>query len=83
MPRLNNIELQKLFGENLKRIREKKGLSLRDVASRCDLDNSNISKIENGQFNIQLSKIVELAKGLNIHPKELLDLGIDFTEKKG
>jgi transcriptional regulator with XRE-family HTH domain len=83
MPRLNNIELQKLFGENLKRIREKKGLSLRDVASRCDLDNSNISKIENGQFNIQLSKIVELAKGLNIHPKELLDLAIDFTEKKG
>ena len=65
--------LQKKFGEHLRKIREKKGLSLRDVASRCDLDNSNISKIENGKFNIQLSKIVELAKGLGVEAKELLD----------
>lgn len=65
--------LQKQFGEHLKRIREKKGLSLRQVATNCDLDDSNISKIENGKFNVQLSTIIELAKGLDIEPKELLD----------
>ncbi|MXV14304.1 helix-turn-helix domain-containing protein [Hufsiella ginkgonis] len=66
-------DLQIRFGVHLRKIREDKGLSLREVADRCDLDNSNISKIENGQFNIQLSKIFELAKGLGVSAKDLLD----------
>ncbi|MXV53208.1 helix-turn-helix domain-containing protein [Pedobacter sp. HMF7647] len=73
MPSKDTEELQKKFGENLKKIREEKGLSLREVASRCNLDNSNISKIENGQFNIQLSKIFELAKGLGVEARDLLN----------
>ncbi len=69
----NHSDLLLTFGENLKKIRQEKGLSLRKMATLCDLDDSNISKIENGKFNIQLSTIFELAKGLNIKPKELLD----------
>lgn len=61
------------FGEHLRSLRKEKGLSLRQMEELCDLDNSNISKIENGKFDIQLSTIVELAKGLNVHPRELLD----------
>ncbi|WP_461790906.1 helix-turn-helix domain-containing protein [Pedobacter sp.] len=37
------------------------------------INDSKISKIENGKFNIKLSTIIELAKGLGIEPKELLD----------
>jgi transcriptional regulator with XRE-family HTH domain len=65
--------LQESFGENLKRRREDKGFSLRSLAANCDLDDSQISKIENGKTNIQLSTIFELAKGLGVEPKELLD----------
>jgi transcriptional regulator with XRE-family HTH domain len=61
------------FGAHLKSVREGKGLSLRRLAELCDLDNSNISKIEHGKYDIQLSTIVELAKGLDVHPRELLD----------
>lgn len=61
------------FGEHLKSVREGKGLSLRRLADLCNLDNSNISKIEHGKFDIQLSTIIELAKGLSVHPRELLD----------
>ena len=68
-----NQELQEKFGDNLKKLRTDKGLSLRGLASMCDLDDSNISKIENGKVNIQLSTIFELAKGLDIEPKELLN----------
>ena len=76
-------EIQRLFGEHLQRVRQRKGYSLRKVASQCDLDDSNISKIENGHFNIQLSTILELAKGLRVKPKSLLDFdfGIDFNEE--
>jgi transcriptional regulator with XRE-family HTH domain len=69
----NYRKLQENFGANLKKIREGKGLSLRVLAAMCDLDDSQISKIENGKWDIQLSTIFELAKGLGIDPKELLD----------
>jgi transcriptional regulator with XRE-family HTH domain len=69
----NYKDLQIAFGERLKQIREIKQLSLRELASRCDLYDSKISKIENGKYNIQLSTIFELAKGLGVEPKELLD----------
>ncbi|GGH12130.1 helix-turn-helix domain-containing protein [Mucilaginibacter phyllosphaerae] len=68
--------LKASFGLHIKKIRESKGYSLIEVDQRCDLDESNISKIENGKVNIQLSTIFELAKGLGIEPKELLDFKI-------
>lgn len=61
------------FGENLQKIREKKNLSLLKMSYNCSLDESNISKIEHGKFNITLATIIELSKGLDIHPKKLLD----------
>ena len=72
----NYEKLQREFGGNLKRIREDKGISLREASLKCELDDSKISKIENGKFNIQLSTIFELAKGLGVEPKELLDFKI-------
>ncbi|WP_131536986.1 helix-turn-helix domain-containing protein [Pedobacter nototheniae] len=65
--------IQKQFGDNLQKIRHNKGLSLRALAANCDIDDSKISKIENGKFNIKLSTIIELAKGLDVSPKDLLD----------
>ncbi|NMH86912.1 helix-turn-helix domain-containing protein [Flavivirga algicola] len=70
-----------LFGKNLKRIRESKNLSFRQLATRCNIDYSDISKIEKGKRNIQLSSLLELSKGLGIHPKELLDFDFELDEK--
>ena len=72
----NYEKLQVAFGSRLKEIRESKNVSLMEVSMKCELDDSKISKIENGKFNIQLSTIFELAKGLEVEPKELLDFKI-------
>jgi transcriptional regulator with XRE-family HTH domain len=73
----NNFgDIQKKFGINLKNLREEKGLSLRELALKCELDSSKISRMENGKTNLQLSSIFELAKGLGVEPKELLDFKI-------
>ncbi|RFZ91106.1 XRE family transcriptional regulator [Mucilaginibacter conchicola] len=69
----NYNKIQEKFGENLRKIREEKDFSLRELSMKCEIDDSKISKIENGKFNIQLSTIIELAKGLGVSPKELLD----------
>jgi transcriptional regulator with XRE-family HTH domain len=69
----DSVSNRRQFGEHLKVVRKSKKLSLRDMADMCSLDNSNISKIEKGKLNITLTTIIELAKGLGVHPKELLD----------
>lgn len=74
------IKINKLFGENLKKIRIEKRLSLLKTDYQSDLNESNISKYENGKRDLRLSTIIALAKALKIHPKELLDFGIDFSE---
>lgn len=42
------------FGANLRKLRDRKKYSLREMASKCDLDDSNISKIENITSNFLL-----------------------------
>ena len=70
-------EFKKLFGENLKKIRKTKNLSFRKLATRCNIDYSDISKIEKGKRSIQLSTIFQLAKALNVYPKELFDFDME------
>lgn len=79
MQQKDYTDLQIRFGTYVQQLREHKGLSLRDVAANCELDSSNISKIERGFFNVRLSTIVELAKGLEVHPRKLLDFEFDFS----
>jgi transcriptional regulator with XRE-family HTH domain len=69
-------DIKKKFGQTLKSIRKKKKLTQITLAVKCDLDNSQISKLERGVWDIQLSTIIILAQGLEIEPKELLDFKI-------
>jgi len=69
------------FGQLLRKVRLNKGLSYRELAQQCDVDHSQISKIEKGQVSIQLTTLFELAQGLNIHPKELIDIDFKLEEK--
>lgn len=68
--------LLKYFGLNLQKIRKKKMLSYRELAQLCDVDHSQISKIEKGLISIQITTIYELANGLNVQAKELLDFEV-------
>lgn len=60
-----------------KKLEFQKKFSLLQLSYNCTLDESNISKIEHGKLNITLASIVELAKGLEIHPKKLLDFELE------
>jgi transcriptional regulator with XRE-family HTH domain len=64
-------EILKEFGNNLKKIRTQKGLSLRALSYECSIDFSDIGKIERGEINITLLTIMQLAKALNVPVVEL------------
>jgi len=65
-----------LFGANLKRLREGRQLSLRQLSYACNIDNSKIAKIEKGLINITLTTLFQLADALEIPPSELLNQNI-------
>jgi transcriptional regulator with XRE-family HTH domain len=61
----------KAFGENLKRIRQAKQISQEELAYRCDIELSQIGRIERGVINTSISNVFLIAEALGIEPKEL------------
>lgn len=76
--RKNNFQV--LFGKQLEKQRTLKKLSYRQLAQRCDLDHSDLSKMEKGERNIKLSSVLQLCIGLNIHPRELFNFEFEFDK---
>ena len=72
MIKSSDKEALKKFGENIRKLRDTQKLSLRDVSINCNIDNSKISKIEQGRVNITLTTLLELAKCLNVESSELM-----------
>ncbi|MGO8867643.1 MAG: helix-turn-helix domain-containing protein [Alphaproteobacteria bacterium] len=60
------------FGRRLRQLRREQGLSQESLAFRCDLDRSYIGGVERGERNISLLNICQIAKALNVEPRELL-----------
>ena len=68
----SNKQILKIFGENLRRIRTEKGLSQRDLSALCNIDNAEISRMENGQVNVSLTTVSQLADALEVPFLKLL-----------
>lgn len=65
MEKRYKIEI-KAFGKRLKIIRQKKGLTQLDLELESGISRTEISRIENGQKNIEFFTIVKLADALDI-----------------
>jgi transcriptional regulator with XRE-family HTH domain len=61
-----NKNILKVFGANLRRIRIQKGLSQRDLSALCNVDNADISRMENGDINVTLNTVAQLADALEV-----------------
>ncbi|SDP45999.1 transcriptional regulator, XRE family [Mucilaginibacter sp. OK268] len=61
------------FGHHLQTLRKSKNLSFRKLAAKCDLEHSDIKRYEKGEINMTFASLFELAKGLEIPLKELMD----------
>lgn len=62
----------KAFGNNLKKIRLSKKLSIRKLALEADMDYSHLHRIEKGEANPTLTTILVLAEALSVPPSDLL-----------
>jgi len=67
-----NDDLLRRFGERVRDLRQRAGLSQEDFAARCELDRTYIGGIERGERNVSLCNINIIAKALGIKLSELM-----------
>lgn len=78
MSRIKNPEYCKAFGENLRKIRLKKGITMMDLAFEANIEYSQIARIERGITNPTISTLYVLAKSLDVKPQDLLKFEFNF-----
>ena len=61
-----------LFGKSVRALRKSRGLSQEAMALRAGLDRAYYGRIERGEMNLTLSKILMLADALSVRPQDLL-----------
>lgn len=66
------MNIRKVFGDNVKRLRLQKGLSQEKFAEVCGLHRTYISDIECYQRNVSLDSIEKIAIGLEVEPYTLI-----------
>jgi ribosome-binding protein aMBF1 (putative translation factor) len=76
------VELQVIFGENLRIARSKRGLRQHELAERTGLPQQYLSLIELGQQNVTLRTVELLAKVLRQDPSSMLRRPKGVPEKK-
>lgn len=72
-------EFLRQVGANIGKHRKKKKLSFRALSQRCDIDFADLNRIEKGIRNITLLTVMELCRGLDVHPRELFE--VDMPQK--
>lgn len=70
-----------LFGNNLRKLREEKNLSQKDIAEHFKVTNTAVHSWETGRTEPSIDKIVELAKFFNVSVDHLLGFDISKIDK--
>ena len=64
----------KKIGENIVRLRDKRGLRQIDLAIELDIDDSSLRRIESGRTNPTIITLKKIADVLKVNLSELVDV---------
>lgn len=78
MSRAGTEAVGERFGENLRRVRRREGLSQEQLASRAALHRTEVGKLERAGRICRIDTLIRLAGAMSIPPGELLE-GIDWV----
>lgn len=71
---MNSDQILKKIGLRIKEIREIKGVSQQDLASICNFEKANMSRIEAGRTNFTVSTLHKISQALEITISEMVDV---------
>lgn len=68
-----NVNINKLFGNKLIEIRTELKITQEELGLKCNIQPSQMGKLERGEQSPTLDTIYKIAKSLEISPSELID----------
>lgn len=78
---MDKDNLRPILAMNLRRLRESKGISQEELASRAGLHRTYVGAVERAERNITLTTLQRIASALTVDPVSLL-LHSEGEEKK-
>lgn len=70
----------KKVGDNLRRIRKEKGLSMEFVANEAEIEYRQLGRIERGEINTTIISLLRIAEILKVDMKVLFDFESDSRQ---
>ena len=65
-------DIKKIFGKNVRKLRENQGMTQEKLAELCDLHRTYIGGIERGERNVSLENIQKVADALGVKIEHLI-----------
>ncbi len=66
------MDVRSQFGRILRDLRNARSLTQEELAHRAGMDVTYLSDLERGRWNPSLAMLVDLARGLDLQPSDLL-----------
>ena len=70
----SDYKFRELIGKKLRVLRDKKGISQRDLSEICNVSQTNIANIENGKYSVGLDVLHRMSSALGAN--------VEIIEKK-
>ena len=68
-----NDDVKTTFGQRVRALRKRAGLSQEQLALKCGLDRTYIGGVERGERNISIVNIEKIARAMHLSPKDLFE----------
>lgn len=82
MNNTRNTAYLKAFGEHLRKVRKKQGMTMMELAFDADIEYSQIAKIERGLINTTVSTVQALSQALGVKPADLFQFNFPSKPNK-
>lgn len=77
---MSESDYLRIIGDNIKRLRESKGLSINELSKRAGISKSTLSLIEAGKSNPTISTLWAIADALEVPFSELVEPSLVISE---
>ena len=73
-PRKNFVDRPFILklGARIREIRISKGMTIENLAIKCEVDSTQVGRMELGKVNFSVSYLSKIAAGLEVNPEDLI-----------